>query len=696
MNDGKSWNIMNRLENMAPQSDIMMLVWRYRWLMACVMGVSLLVALVYLKRALPSYTATSRIYVQQDGPKIVNEFQGIVTQPMDNFLYTQCEVLRSTAIIKLALKKEGIEQLPMLAGLANPIGRIKGPLSAKVGSKDDIINVSFDGPNGLDAVKIVNAVVSAYIEYNSLQRHSTAAEVLKILQEEKTVRDKELTDKMEAMLQFRRQNGVYTLASDNTSPISQRLVTLTQALTDAQLQGVDAMAAFATAKAMLDNPVLVAEGQNGLILGGIEDTQLSGDLLRAQQRVLAMRKRYSDEHPLLQDARSQFDFLKKQYLAVVQQRLDKVAKKSGELQSLLDAQKELAKKSGVLSTKYALLEADVKRSERLCDILDNRIKEIDITESGGALNINVLEPARPEDVSGNSFRRFRILVLSLVLGAAISIGMAMGHDKLDQRMRSADEIATVTKAPVLGVVPSVPGQLSRAAQGQIVHIDPMSGAAEAYRSVRTAIYFGVTEEKNNRILVTSPIYGEGKTTVASNLSIAMAQSGQHTLLIDADFRKPTQQTIFQVRGEEGLSSVLAGDAPLRDAIYETTHKNLDVLPCGLIPPNPSEMLNSMAFLRVLDELSEQYDRVIIDSPPVIPVADARILGAMCNTSLLVVRAERSTRSATSKACDELRGVGTSIFGVVVNGVAKGGNMFGYFHDYTYPPNDARETFSAEA
>jgi len=695
MNDTKSWEQPNRVDAAMPQGELLMLMWRYKWLIVSVMTASAVVAFIYLKKAMPSFTATSRVYVQQEGARIVNEFRGIIEEQSINFLHTQAEVIQSTAIIHKALEKPGIRELPTLRGSGNQIGRVKGGLSAKVGAKDDLIDISFDAPFAEDAAKIVNAVVEAYVDYNAQRRHSTAAEVLKILRQEKTLRDKELIDKLEALIEFRKEHGVLTMADDNMSIATQTLISLSTALTEAHLQKVDAVAAYTTAKTMIENPALVGEGQHpGPIFGGIEHEALSAELLRAQTRVLALQKTYTDEHPALQDARAQFDLLKKQYMAIVQQRLDKATKKVADLEDMVNRQQDIAKNSGVLTATYALLEADVRRTERLCDILDNRIKEIKISEEGGSLNVTVLEVARLEEVVANNMKKIRVMIVALIIGAMLSVGVALAHDKLDQRMKSADEIAAVTGAPVLGVVPSVAGHLSRAAQGQVVHVDPMSHAAEAYRSIRTAIYFGLAEEKNNRLLVTSPIHGEGKTTVASNLAIAMAQTGQRTLLVDADFRKPTQQTIFQVKGEDGLSSVLSDRTALVDAIYHTTHKDLDVLPCGMIPPNPSEMLNSMAFLNVLDEVSQQYDRVIVDSPPIMPVADARILGAMCNSAILVVRAERSTRALTDKACAELRSVGTTIFGVVVNGVTRSRSQFGYFHDYAYPTSESDEETAA--
>ena len=169
--------------------------------------------------------------------------------------------------------------------------------------------------------------------------------------------------------------------------------------------------------------------------------------------------------------------------------------------------------------------------------------------------------------------------------------------------------------------------------------------------------------------------------MTSNLAIAMAQSGQKTIIIDADFRKPMQHNIFQVNHQDiGLSSILAGMVSTQDAIKQTEIENLDLLTCGPKVPNPSEMLNSESFSKLLEYLSEIYDRIIIDSPPVMPVTDAQIIAAICDITLLVLRAEKSTRKISLQARDGLLSVGAHLLGAVVNDVSKG-HRYGYYSGY---------------
>jgi len=236
---------------------------------------------------------------------------------------------------------------------------------------------------------------------------------------------------------------------------------------------------------------------------------------------------------------------------------------------------------------------------------------------------------------------------------------------------------------MLGVVPSMSKKLTIVARGQKTRLESTSPAAEAYRTIRTAVFFGVPKGEAKTVLITSPGTGDGKTTLVSNLCIAMAQAGQKTLALDADFRKPMQHKIFEVNHQDkGLSSVLTGATTLEEAIRPTEVKGLELLPCGPDVPNPSEMLNSESFAKLLELLSNKYDRVIIDSPPVMPVTDAQILAATCDITLLVLRAEKSTRKTSQQARDGLLSVGAHLLGAVVNDVPRK-SRYGYYSSYGY-------------
>jgi len=296
------------------------------------------------------------------------------------------------------------------------------------------------------------------------------------------------------------------------------------------------------------------------------------------------------------------------------------------------------------------------------------------------VNVSILEVARP---NANPIRpdKVRIMLTALVAGLMAGAGLTLGLNWMDQRLQSADEIQLLLGTPVLGVIPHMPTRDSSVVRGLIVHSDPMSATAEAYRNVRTTVYFGVPDAESKTILITSPEPGDGKSTLASNLAIAMAKSGQRVALVDADFRRPSLHRVFEVSHDVGLSALVAGRVTLEEAMHHTGIDGLDFLPAGFLPANPSEILNSQAFVAVMEKIKQLYDHVVVDAPPVMPVSDSRILGAMCDVTLLVLRAEKSTRKGSQHALEGLLSVGARVLGVVVNDVHRSrhrGYTYGYY------------------
>ena len=370
------------------------------------------------------------------------------------------------------------------------------------------------------------------------------------------------------------------------------------------------------------------------------------------------------------------------YVEAAEQALEAAKGKEAEVLKSYEEQQKLAMDLNVRVAEFATMNADLIRATKLCDVLDDRIKELSVTEDSGALNITILEVARAEPLPTKP-QKTRIMAMALALGLMMGMGLALLRDWTDQRLRSPEEISALLDCPVLGVVPHMTGKTTLPERGQCVRLEQKSDVAEAYRTIRTAVYFGLPAGKAKTLLVTSPAPGDGKSTMISNLATAMAQAGQRVLVIDGDFRRPTQHKIFEADDEVGLSTVMCGRAKVQEAIAHTTLKNLDLLVCGPIPPNPSELLNSQEFGDLVKQLSEQYDHILIDSPPVMPVTDARILGALCDVTILVLRAEKSTRKASQMALEGLLSVGANILGVVVNDISRSRGRYGYYSGYGY-------------
>jgi capsular exopolysaccharide synthesis family protein len=352
-----------------------------------------------------------------------------------------------------------------------------------------------------------------------------------------------------------------------------------------------------------------------------------------------------------------------------------------QLRAAYEAQEKLAIQLNEKTVEYDMMGKQVVRTEAVLAEVQARLNEVRSNLGNKAWTVRVLENASLPTKPGKP-EKAKILALAIVAGLMLGFGGAWVREKTDHRLSSADEIAQILGLPVLSLIPSMPGRSGAVTRGQKVHLESMSDVAEAFRTLRTVVYFSVPEGKAKTILLTSPFQGEGKSTTASGLAIAMAKAGRRTLMIDGDLRKPTLHRIFELSDQVGLSSVMAGKESLEKAVQRTAVEGLDVLPCGPIPANPSEILNSRAFAEMLQKLASKYDHIVLDSPPVLPVTDARILGATCDVTLLVLRANRSTRRMSEYAAEAMLGVGARVLGVVVNDVPRS-KRSGYQGGYGY-------------
>jgi succinoglycan biosynthesis transport protein ExoP len=259
----------------------------------------------------------------------------------------------------------------------------------------------------------------------------------------------------------------------------------------------------------------------------------------------------------------------------------------------------------------------------------------------------------------------------------------------DKSFRSPAEIRRRLGLPVIGHIPQIridtpadvnaPGGLDPVLAAAL---RPKSVEAEAYRGLRTQLYFSTQGRGHQVVQVTSPNPGDGKSTLAANLAVSIAQSGKRVVLIDCDFRKPRVHKIFDLpsTGEVGLAGVIAGEAPIQAAVRPSGLPNLDLLPCGPRPANPAELLTSPQFQHALDEVRKAYDFVIVDTPPLLAVSDPSVVASRVDGVLLTFRMTKKVRPAAERAREQLAALGANVLGVVVNGWASGGR--GYY-DYNY-------------
>ncbi|MCH8192541.1 MAG: polysaccharide biosynthesis tyrosine autokinase, partial [Planctomycetes bacterium] len=647
--------------------------------------------------ATPLFTSTSRLYVEKSGPKIMSEMEQGIFTGSQNYLYTQVELMKATPILAGALKKCDAGRMRTFADVTNRIGALKTSLQATVGRKDDILSLSFTGPYPDEAAHIVNSVVDAYITFHGTQKRTTAVEVLKILQQEKTKRGQELSDRLHAMTAYQDENEALALQTDQGNVILDRLNRLSQAYTEAQLATLEANSYYESAKKMAQTPGglqrFVDVQRSGYGLQHTEKNELTTLLKRLRSRRADRTRQLTPDHPAVKaldaeiaETERQTQQLDQQFvqaqLAALEQQYLTALEKENQLGQRFEEQRTQTLQLSRQVSQYTILRSEWEQSKKICDALDDRIRELNVTEDAGVLNITILEVAHPADKPSEP-QAARTMAMALVLGLMAGGGLALLRDMLDHRIRSTDEVADLLGAPLLGTMPAMNKKASRHDRGQEAATDAMSPTAEAVRTIRTAIFFSVPQDQARTILITSPMPGEGKSTVVSNLAIAMAQSGQRVLILDGDFRKPTQHIVFDVNRENGVAALLAGMKPLAETVTQTQTKGLYLMPSGPEVPNPAEMLGSQTFKDLLAKLAGEFDRIIVDSPPLMAVADAAILAAICDATVLVLRAERSTRKAVQHAHRKLQGVGARLIGAIVNDVKHSKGRYGYGYGYGY-------------
>jgi polysaccharide biosynthesis transport protein len=284
--------------------------------------------------------------------------------------------------------------------------------------------------------------------------------------------------------------------------------------------------------------------------------------------------------------------------------------------------------------------------------------------------------------------------VGILLGLAAALGRAM----IDRSVKTPDDVEKEVGLTFIGLLPEIGDETLSLNYGKkrrrkltaaqikhpelIVHEHPMSGIAEAARTIRTNLLFMAPDRPFQTLLVTSAGPSEGKTTVACCIAIAMAQAGQRVVLIDCDLRKPRIHRIFGKDAKVGVTTALL-DESIDGAILATDVPNLSVIPAGPIPPNPAELLHSDRFKHFLEQVQGRFDRVILDSPPVVPVTDGVVLSTLVDGTILVVRAFKTTKDLARHALRALLDVGANVAGTVLNAVNLNKGEYKYSHYYYY-------------
>ena len=398
---------------------------------------------------------------------------------------------------------------------------------------------------------------------------------------------------------------------------------------------------------------------------------------------------FTEDHPRVRAIREQLATRESELRAAVAENLVVLSGQIQDQQDQLDRIRMDQADFPELEDRLSELNIELGLDQDQVRFLRSQQYEAEITVAAASTYVIVVDSASaayPVTTGGQTN-----LLLGAILGLILGVGAAFFLEYLDRTVRTSAEVEMLLSIPVLGMIPrlrKIPEE-SEADDGStglplLVALDPLDPAAEAYRNLRMNLMFMSTEEKPIRtLLFSSPGPNEGKSTTSINLAVMLAQQKHRVLLIDADVRRPALHRAMDVLREPGLTNLLIGDAAIREAVRPNVLPNLDVLPSGPFPPNPSELLNSKRMQQLLRHFEGTYNHIIIDSPPILAVTDSAILATHTDGMILVLRSGETEQRAAERAIDQVRRVGVRVFGAVLNEVSSTTVEESYYMQYHY-------------
>jgi len=672
------------------------------------MIVATVIAFVYTYREPKIYEATCQVIIEPMAPQVLPGSKDVVELGTGTFwankefYETQYRIIQSTSVGQRTAEKLGLQYDPDYAAAAGPthdltaLGRaLAGQLSVKPlkDSRLALITVSDRKPQR--AALIANTVADTYIEYNLDYKLEGARSAMSWLAEQESDLKRELEHSELQLYQYKKDRNLLAVSlDDKESMLSQNLASVNAKLTDLHIRLIELDAKrkmIQRARANIGEEETLPEIREKQTIEHLRDAyvQMSKD-------DADLSSRYGPEHPKIKALHDQMATIRGAYeheidavLASFEKGYQELLDNEHALRALMEQQKKEAIELSKIEVEYKPLRRAADQEEKMYSIIASRQKEIDITGPMKTNNVRVLEraivpgaPVRPKPVQN--------LLLGLMIGLGSGIGLAFAIEALDNTLKTQADVEQFLGTPVLGLVPVIgtaPGGEAVQVGDNLrerdlgVFLDPKSVAAECCRSIRTNILFMSPDRPLKTMVVTSPSPQEGKTTTAINLGVTMAEAGGRVLIVDTDMRRPRLHRSFGVPNNTGISTVIVGKATLEEAVKRTDVPNLDVLTCGPVPPNPSELLHTERFRAVLAECAALYDRIILDSPPTSAVTDPAVLGNLADGVVLVIKAGETTREAAMHARRQLATAKARLFGVVVNAIDFSNPAYGYEYYY---------------
>jgi capsular exopolysaccharide synthesis family protein len=617
-------------------------------------------------------------------------------------------------------QKEIAESAPYFLETSEPdqmVARLDEMLSVKNPYRSTRIEISLAGHDRQLITHLVNAVADSYMRIYRRDRDSDQDRRMETLSSQKAVLETRLNTKLGERQTLDTTSDAVQIGAGGLTDLQQELNLLTRDLTEAKAEReqrkLEAEAARQSAeeKQEATPEMLLAIERDALL----SNYMASLSQLDAEKKRLLLR--FKEDYKGVQDIQARIDTtqaladsrreeLKNTLLAQRNEQTNILYQLAEKRFQDLDAQVQSKKKS-VLESNAKMrtlkqLDDDIEqiRKELLAaQDAENRLKHTIATAANNVYIAQAATVPAAADKDGPALQFF--LPGSVLLGILVSLLMVLMVELIDNRIRTPQQVQRLVQIPVLGNIPDAREDQQAAAVPQLSRValaSPQSLMAESFRELRTALLYS-TDTELKTLMVTSGRAGVGKTVIAANLAITLAQGGSRVLLIDANFRRPMVHRVFDLPNNVGLSGVLARLNRLDEAVHTSSVAGLDVLTCGTVPPSPADLLGSEGMQNLLADVRGRYDAVIVDGPPILVVSDAHVLCGMVDGAVLVVSAASTPRGVAIRATRTLRGLRARVVGAVLNRVraTKGG----YFREqyksyYAYAGTGATSAGSSQA
>jgi polysaccharide biosynthesis transport protein len=701
-----------------------------KWVVIASLALIFGVVAIATLRTTRIYDAAGSIAISKTDPAMLNlnnpsNGSADYSDPTD--LDTEVSILRSDLLALQVIKQLNLDKQPEFGGSGEApsqslelttdaiqpdsakttalLETFKGNLRVTLRPNTRVIDIHYKSSDPELAARVVNTLIRTYIEQNFKTRFESTMQASDWLSKQLVDLQMKVETSQEKLVQYQKEHEILGI-DEKQNIITSKLDELNKELTAAESERMEKESIYRLVQS--GDPDTAAAAAVGSTAGAGRTSSTSGLLekLREQQadlkiQVAQLGTQFGPSYPKVAQLNSQL----KEVEAQIQIEMTKVVsrvrsdylaslQRENMLHAAMDKQKQEANRLNESAIEYSLLRRDLETNRTLYEGLLEKLKEAGVTAGLRSTNIRPVDEARVPTAPAEP-NVPRNLTFALALGLTTGIGLAFLLEGVDNTVRTPEQAQVISALPSLGMIPlgsrtgtdsSTKRSLLVASSREVVELvtqwRPQSQMAEAYRALRTSLLLTSLGAPPKVILVTSALPQEGKTTTSINTAIVLAQKGTRVLLIDADLRRPTIHKTLGMGPKTGLSNVLTGNATLQQTMVRSTIlPSLWVLPAGTPPPNPAELLASTNMRDVLAELREQYDHIVVDTPPTLSVTDAVVMSTRADAVVLVIRCGQTTKQALRRARDILAQVNARVSGVLLNAVDLASPDYYYYYEY---------------